>query len=77
MSSNKPPNVAIYKISVLAEQDLVDIYVRGLQQWGEKKADAYQLKLISSFRLLAENPGIGNTVTIRPLVRESPPNEAW
>jgi len=66
MSKNKPRNVASYKISVRAEQDLVDIYVRGFRQWGENRADDYQLKLISSFHLLAEHPGIGNVVAIRP-----------
>lgn len=66
MSKSKRLNVAIYKISVRAEQDLVDIYVRGFREWGEHQADDYQLKLISSFHLLAEHPGIGNVVAIRP-----------
>ena len=66
MSNSKPPSVASYKISARAEQDLVDIFVRGLREWGENRADAYQRKLISSFHLLAENPGIGNVVAIRP-----------
>ena len=58
--------MAIYKLSPIAERDLIDIYVRGLQQWGEDKADNYQQKLISSFKLLAENPDMGHEVAIRP-----------
>ncbi len=58
--------MASYKTSPAAEQDLIDIYVRGFHKWGEKKADDFQQQLISTFRLLAENPGLGRSVTIRP-----------
>ena len=58
--------MALYKISAQAENDLVDIYVRGLQEWGENRAEEYQQKLISSFHLLADHPDIGNIVAIRP-----------
>lgn len=58
--------MAIYKISPIAERDLIDIYVRGLQQWGVQKADNYQRHLISSFNLLVENPEMGHAVAIRP-----------
>jgi toxin ParE1/3/4 len=58
--------VAIYKVSPIAQRDLVDIYIRGFREWGESKAEEYQLKLISSFRLLAENPDMGHGVSIRP-----------
>jgi len=58
--------VAIYKVSPAARRDLVDIYVRGFREWGESKAEAYQLRLIASFRLLAENPEMGHGVSIRP-----------
>ena len=58
--------MAIYKVSPVAHRDLVDIYVRGFREWGESKAEAYQLRLISSFRLLAENPEMGHGVSIRP-----------
>jgi toxin ParE1/3/4 len=57
--------VAIYKVSPVAQRDLVDIYVRGFREWGESKAEAYQLRLISSFRMLAENPDMGHGVSIR------------
>ncbi len=57
--------MASYKVSPVAQRDLVDIYVRGFNQWGERKADSFQLQLISSFQILAENPDIGHEVTIR------------
>ena len=57
--------MAIYKVSPAAQRDLVDIYIRGFREWGESKAEAYQLRLISSFRLLAENPKMGHGVSIR------------
>ncbi|MCZ6803039.1 MAG: type II toxin-antitoxin system RelE/ParE family toxin [Proteobacteria bacterium] len=58
--------MASYKLSPIAEQDLIDIYVRGIREWGNAKADRYQAQLISTFHMLADNPGIGHTVTIRP-----------
>ena len=61
--------MVIYKVSPAAQQDLVDIYVRGFREWGESKAEEYQLKLISSFQLLAENPDMGHGVAIRPRLR--------
>jgi toxin ParE1/3/4 len=61
--------VVIYRVSPAAQRDLVDIYVRGFREWGESKAEEYQLKLISSFQLLAENPDLGRGVAIRPHLR--------
>ena len=58
--------MAIYKVSPAAQRDMVDIYIRGFREWGEQKADAFQLQLISSFQILAENPNIGRHVSIRP-----------
>ena len=58
--------MAIYKVSPVAQRDLVNIYVRDVRERGESKAEEYQLKLISSFRSLAENPDMGHGVSIRP-----------
>jgi len=58
--------VAIYKLSPRAEQDLIDIYQRGLQQWGARQAESYQREIISCFHLLTENPEMGRKVSIRP-----------
>ena len=66
MSKKKQKHVAIYKVSPAAVQDLIDIYSRGLHQWGEKQADDYQLRLISAFNAVVKNPSLGRKVTIRP-----------
>ena len=66
MLKRKLPRVAIYKVSPVAQQDLVDIYVRGFRERGESKAEKYQLELMSCFQLLAENPDMGHSVSIRP-----------
>ena len=58
--------MAIYKLSPAAENDLIEIYVRGLSEWGTNKADQYHDQLIATFHLLAENPEIGRTTKIRP-----------
>ncbi|VAW72605.1 hypothetical protein MNBD_GAMMA10-2409 [hydrothermal vent metagenome] len=58
--------MAIYKISPVAQRDLIDIYIRGYHKWGINKTDSYQLRLISNFQLLAENPDMGQDVSIRP-----------
>ncbi len=58
--------MAIYKVSPVAQQDMIDLYVRGFREWGERKADTFQLQLISSFQMLAENPSIGRKVSIHP-----------
>jgi len=58
--------VATYKVSPVAQQDLIDFYIRGFQEWGETKAEAFQVQLISSFQLLAENPDMGREVSVRP-----------
>ena len=50
--------MAIYKVSPSAQRDLVDIYIRGFREWGEAKAEEFQLQLISSFHVLVENPDI-------------------
>ncbi len=57
--------MALYKVSPAAQRDMVDIYVRGLQEWGEQKSDTFQLQLISSFQILVENHDLGRNVSIR------------
>jgi len=66
--------VAIYKVSPVAQRDLVNIYVRDVRERGESKAEEYQLKLISSFRPLAENPDMGHGVSIRPQLQRHESN---
>ena len=59
-----------YKLLPLAEEDLIDIYIRGIQEWGPIQTDAFQETLVSVFHLLAENPGIGRQVKIRPQLQQ-------
>lgn len=70
MSKMKQKSMAIYKISPAAEQDLIDIYCRGLNQWGEKQADEYQRRVISAFHHMVNNPDLGRAVTIRPQLQQ-------
>ncbi|WP_198264469.1 type II toxin-antitoxin system RelE/ParE family toxin [sulfur-oxidizing endosymbiont of Gigantopelta aegis] len=58
--------MAIYKISPYAEQDLIDIYLRGLNKWGEKQADEFQLRIVSAFHTLVGNQDLGRSTSIRP-----------
>ena len=62
--------MAIYKVSPAAEQDLIDIYSRGLNEWGDKQADEYQYRLISAFHTMVNNPDLGRKVTIRPQLQQ-------
>lgn len=66
MSKRKQKNLAIYKVSPAAERDLIDIYTRGLNKWGEKQADEYQFRLVSAFHHMVNNPDLGRAVAIRP-----------
>ncbi len=52
-----------------SKQNLIDIYRRGLQQWGSKQAESFQCKLIAGFHLLAQNPDMGHKLSIRPQLR--------
>jgi plasmid stabilization system protein ParE len=58
--------VAIYKISPAAEQDSIDIYLRGLNKWGRKEADEFQLRIVLAFHTLVNNPDLGRPIAIRP-----------
>ncbi|MFK5949895.1 MAG: type II toxin-antitoxin system RelE/ParE family toxin [Methylococcales bacterium] len=62
--------MAIYKVSPAAERDLIDIYSRGLNKWGEKQADKYQLRLVSAFHTVVDNPDLGRKVAIRPQLQQ-------
>ena len=62
--------MAIYKVSPAAERDLVDIYLRGLNKWGEKQTDEYQRRLLSAFHTVVSNPDLGRKVEIRPQLQQ-------
>lgn len=60
----------IYKVSPTAENDLIDIYCRGISKWGEVQADEYQRRLISAFNTLVKNPNLGRKVSIHPSIQQ-------
>ena len=50
---------AKYTLRQLAENDLEEIWLYSLQEWGIEQADKYIRALISRFTRLSENPQIG------------------
>jgi toxin ParE1/3/4 len=50
---------ANYVIRQQAAQDLEEIWLYSMQQWGVKQADRYLASLLSRFSWLAENPYSG------------------
>ncbi len=47
------------KIQPAAEQDLIEIWLYTLKQWGEKQADQYLDELDSGIQTIAEIPSVG------------------
>ncbi len=45
-----------YVLSRKAEEDIISIYLHGLEHFGEMQADAYHSKLEACFEFLARNP---------------------
>lgn len=55
-----------------AEQDLIDIYITGLETYGLKQAEAYQDLLAEKFQTLTENPSFGSDYgDLRPQLRRA------
>ncbi len=46
----------IYKKTLEADADLIDIYVKGFGKFGEKQAEKYFSELEDCFRFLSETP---------------------
>ncbi len=62
--------MAKYRVSKRANANLIDIYVYGSEQFGERRAVAYQKSLQACFEVIARHPKIGRTSpTIRPGLR--------
>jgi toxin ParE1/3/4 len=56
-----------YTLRQLAENDLEEIWLYSLQEWGVDQADKYIRALLSRFSWLSENPTIGKHRTdIKP-----------
>jgi len=48
-----------YKTSKLAEEDLLAIFLHGIESYGVKKAQQYSAEIDKTFNLLADYPGMG------------------
>jgi len=48
-----------YYLAKTAERDLIDIYLTGLNEWGEAQADIYADKLHETFAMLGTQTHIG------------------
>ena len=63
--------MAIFKVSVKANQDLLEIGAYTQNKWGIVQRDKYLDELIDCFQSLADNPGLGHSCDdIRPNYRE-------
>lgn len=51
--------MADYRLSRMAELQLVEIIAYSEQHFGERQADAYLAGFVATFKLLADFPGIG------------------
>lgn len=48
-----------YRLSGRADNDLLDVFVFGIEQFGPIQAERYQSEMIRCFDLLADNPRLG------------------
>jgi toxin ParE1/3/4 len=59
-----------YRVSDKADEDLLNIYLYGVAQFGRPKAVEYQLSFERCFELIADNPRMGRlSATIRAGLR--------
>jgi len=56
--------MAEFFISKLADEDLVNIYAYGYQEYGPSQAERYVRDIYDRFSLLAEFPGMGVAVNL-------------
>ncbi|MFC5553344.1 type II toxin-antitoxin system RelE/ParE family toxin [Methylobacterium iners] len=62
--------MARYRLTRRAENDLLDIFLFGLEQFGDVQAQRYQAGFEECFRMLAENPLLGRSAhAIAPALR--------
>lgn len=61
------------KTTVLADEDLIDIYLYGSQNFGPAKAEQYFAYLLRTFSFLADNPLAGRErLEFNPTMRIHP-----
>ena len=62
-----------YRLTAKAEQDIIDIYVRGAAEFGVEQAERYHQSLVDIFALLTDNPRLARERTeFLPPVRLHP-----
>lgn len=62
-----------YKKSRKADEDIINIYVEGAEEFGSAQAEKYHAELENIFQLLADNPQLARERTeITPPVRIHP-----
>ncbi len=45
-----------YKTSILAEEDLLNIFLKGIESFGQTKAQKYSVEIDKVFNMLADYP---------------------
>lgn len=59
-----------YKLSRRAEDDLLDMYIYGIERFGEAQGERYHIDMTACFALLATQPRMGReAATVAPGVR--------
>jgi toxin ParE1/3/4 len=62
-----------YRLTHKAEEDLTEVFLSGIRDFGVIQAEAYLEELVQTFDLLADNPEIGRLrEEFRPAVRIHP-----
>lgn len=62
-----------YRLTERAEQDIIDIYLEGLNRFGVQQADRYHQEMTSLFELIALNPKMARErLELAPPVRIHP-----
>ena len=63
----------VYRNTRKADQDTIDVFLRGAAEYGADQAERYHHGLVAVFALLAENPNMARERTdFRPPVRLDP-----
>jgi toxin ParE1/3/4 len=62
--------VSSYRLTARADNELLDIYLYGIEQFGLRQAERYKLSLDECFSMLAGHPRMGRiSPTVRPGIR--------
>jgi toxin ParE1/3/4 len=62
-----------YRLTRKAEEDLTEVYLTGIRDFGVAQAEVYLAKLLQTFDLLADNPALARLrEEFRPAVRIHP-----